>query len=83
MSLCFLAILIIGVPCFLVSEKKLFSELMNMLDMQVHEMKSMSRSIRKLEGTNSHGCFILPGMYIYYILVSASITLVLEHCYEV
>ncbi|XP_071731676.1 peroxisomal membrane protein PEX14-like [Rutidosis leptorrhynchoides] len=37
-------------------EKKYFGELLSLLDMQVKEMKSMSNSIRKLEGqTNSSG----------------------------
>ena len=35
----------------LVSERRYFGELMNMLDVHVQEMKSMSNAIRKLEGT--------------------------------
>ncbi|KAJ0683038.1 hypothetical protein HanPI659440_Chr16g0653971 [Helianthus annuus] len=35
----------------LVAEKKFYGELLSQLDVQVQEMKSMSNSIRKLEGS--------------------------------
>lgn len=47
----------IAAPCFILgTERRYFGELMSLLDVQVQEMKSMSNSIRKLEGTGKILC---------------------------